>query len=147
MRRKLVSWFLWHGENLGARIFSKIFWPPASAASLVIEDERVLAVNAGEYLMLPGGLLEKGESFTEGAIRETREETGLEVEIENLVSEKVREGLGVEKIFYAELTGGELSSSWEGRPEWVEIDELEERDWRYNRDVMSLVEKVQELSE
>ncbi|WEL23585.1 NUDIX domain-containing protein [Candidatus Nanohalovita haloferacivicina] len=141
----MVSWFLWKGENLGARIISKFLWPPASAAALVIKDDKVLAVNAGEYLMLPGGLLEREESFEQGAVRETREETGLEVEVRSLVSEKVREGLGVEKIFYAELTGGELSSSWEGRPEWIEISEIEDRDWRYNRDVMRLVEKVQEI--
>jgi 8-oxo-dGTP diphosphatase len=138
--RKLVSWILWQGENLGAKIISKLFWPPAAAHTLIIREQELLVVDAGEYLMLPGGLLERGETFEQAAIRETREETGLEVEIQERINERSHNG--VEVSFTAKVAGGELKDSWEGRPRWISIEELDEYRWRYNRDVKELVDKA-----
>ena len=140
--RQLVSWILWQGENLAAKIISKLFWPPAASHTLTIRDGKLLVVDAGEYLMLPGGLLERGETFEDAAIRETREETGLEVKIETKINEQSHNG--VEVSFTAKVTGGELKGSWEGTPKWISIEELEEHGWRYNRDIKSLVEKARD---
>ena len=97
-------------------------------------------VDTGEYLMLPGGLLERGETFEQAAIRETREETGLEVEIQERINEISHNG--VEVSFTAKVTGGELKGSWEGNPHWISIEELGDHHWRYNRDVKALVDKA-----
>jgi mutator protein MutT len=53
--------------------------------AVIVEAGRVLLVRRGAeplkgHWSLPGGLLEVGESLTEGVRREVREETGLEVE-------------------------------------------------------------------
>lgn len=142
MYRKAVSWFLWHGEDLGARIISKFFWPPSAAACIVIDDGKVLAVDAGEYLMLPGGIVESGEMPEEAAFREVKEETGLEVNIIGKVEEKLR-GVSRETIFYAEIMGGELKPSWEGKPKWIPLEKVGKKAWRYGRDVESLIEKAE----
>jgi ADP-ribose pyrophosphatase YjhB (NUDIX family) len=55
----------------------------------------------------PGGFLELGESAEEGAIRETLEETGYEIEIEGSIGIYSRPPAGVVVlVFAAHVTGG-----------------------------------------
>ena len=58
-------------------------------ATVVIKEGKVLLVNSkyedGEYYLFPGGGVEFGETIEEGAIRETLEETGVNVEIKKLL--------------------------------------------------------------
>jgi ADP-ribose pyrophosphatase YjhB (NUDIX family) len=52
--------------------------------ALVVSDGCGLFVREGDVWLLPGGRLEAGESPEAGARRETREETGVEIEITGL---------------------------------------------------------------
>ena len=64
--------------------------PLVGAGALVHRGRRVVLVkrkfppNEGKWA-LPGGLVELGESTQDAAVREIREETGLNVEIEGLL--------------------------------------------------------------
>ena len=70
--------------------------PAAPEANSLVPSVNVVVVNdAGEVLMIrrsdndnwavPGGAIDLGESMVEAAVRETREETGIECEISGLV--------------------------------------------------------------
>lgn len=53
-------------------------------------DDRVLLVREGERWLLPGGTLEPDETLEAGARREVREETGIEVSIDDLAAISVQ---------------------------------------------------------
>ena len=64
--------------------------PLVGVGAVVVNEGLVLLVRRGTEPMkgrwtLPGGLLELGESLTSGVIREVKEETGLSVEVVELV--------------------------------------------------------------
>lgn len=66
-----------------------------SAGGLIVKDNKVLLVKIsyGEnkgYWMLPGGIVEEGETFEEAAIREVQEETGIHTQPKRLIA--VRNG-------------------------------------------------------
>ena len=59
--------------------------PLVGVGAVIVEGDRVVLVRRGAEPMagewsIPGGLLELGETLRAGAVREAREETGLQVE-------------------------------------------------------------------
>jgi ADP-ribose pyrophosphatase YjhB (NUDIX family) len=81
---------------------------------------------------LPAGKLERGETLVEAAVREVREETGLEVSVDRLVGiwqcVETSEGFGVVNfVFAATIVGGLVAESAE-HPEVVWLTRAEIRD-------------------
>lgn len=111
--------------------------------AVIVDRGRVLLVQRGREpskgkWSLPGGVLELGESLTEGLVREVREETGLEVEavelvelIDRIVKQPASEGEGRIRYHYViadylcRVTSGQLHAAsdadavrWVERAEW-----------------------------
>lgn len=91
--------------------------PTPAAGTLVEDDGHVLlirrAVNPRKgYWALPAGYMEADESAEEAAIRETREETGLEVALDALLNvfsfEDATHQRGVLILYRAHVVGGTL---------------------------------------
>ena len=85
------------------------------ALTFIRQGDRILLVRQayGErYWSLPGGKMEPGESIDQAAIREVKEETGLEVRITRVVGlySKPAEG-GLAVTFEGEVVGGTLQAA------------------------------------
>lgn len=110
--------------------------PNTRVSVIVINGEgQILLVKhrkgARQYWVLPGGRLEYGEDFQECGVREVKEETGLDVEIEKIVflSEAIapdRSRHIVNVFLCAKLTGGTMKIGNEPVLAAVEFMSLEE---------------------
>jgi mutator protein MutT len=118
--------------------------PLMCVGAVIVENGRVLLVRRGSEPMkghwtLPGGLLELGESLTEGVMREVREETGLIVEVVQLIELLDRIHREAERVRYhyviadylCRVTGGALQAAsdadaarWVERTEWNKPDTI-----------------------
>lgn len=90
----------------------------------------------------PGGHVEEGESFTESAVREVYEETGLTIERPVLCGIKDWEtdggGRYVVLLFKTDRFHGELRPSEEGDVFWLKREEL--KNYRLAEDFEELIE-------
>jgi ADP-ribose pyrophosphatase YjhB (NUDIX family) len=97
----------------------------------VIDDGKILLTKREDFetWILPSGGVEDGESLAQAAIRETKEETGLDVELTRLVGIYSRlRGVfpGYMILFAATPIGGEIKCQ-EGETiavEWFAFDEI-----------------------
>ena len=80
--------------------------PIVGVGGVVIEDKRVLLIRRGTEPLkgqwsIPGGTLELGETLVEGAARELKEETGLEVSVLEMIElfERINFGRGADQAW------------------------------------------------
>ncbi|MFC8688837.1 NUDIX hydrolase [Brevibacillus porteri] len=82
-----------------------------SAAAIIINERQEILLIKGPRRgwEMPGGKVEEGESLMEAAIRETKEECGLEIEVTKFcgIFQNVRKSL-CNALFLAKPVGGEL---------------------------------------
>lgn len=114
----------------------------AVTAFILDDQDRVLLIQRSDNRLwaIPGGAQDIGESIAETVVRETREETGIDVEVTGIVgvytnpqhvmaydNGEVRQQFSL--CFRALPTGGTLHTSSEStHVRWVSRDELDELD-------------------
>lgn len=105
------------------------------AAAIVADDGRVLVIQRRDNGAWepPGGVLELGESITDGLRREVREETGLEIEPGALTGVyKNMSRAVIALVFRCRTAGGELS----------ETDETKDARWLTPQEVRELMNEA-----
>ena len=132
-------WFGTPGRPLGEQYilganrfdtFSKVRY---AARALIVRDGMILMTHEqkDDLYMIPGGGLEKGETFEDCCAREVREETGFVVrpvrEV-TVINEFYEEYRFVSHYFLCEVTGQAETALTDGerarglRPEWLPLD-------------------------
>lgn len=108
--------------------------------SVIVEDNgRILLLKRPNgNLVFPGGFIRWREQPTQTALREFKEETGLQVNLHHVVacysnsSKDYGSMSTLTLVFCAEVNGGDMRGSVEGHPCWIEeSDLLEMVDFRY----------------
>lgn len=109
-------------------------------AHVLVTDEagRVLVVRTtylGPGWMLPGGRVEQSETPHEAAVRETREETGIEVTVDRLVLVDAHRRRNVSFVYVGRPVGGDLAPQFGEIAEvgWLDRGEIEATSWRLHR--------------
>jgi len=99
--------------------------------AILIEDQKILLVKqevtGTRHWSLPGGKLELEETIEQCLIREIKEETGLDIAVQELlyVTDRFyRKSHIVHMLFLVENTGGKLRSGKELESETEKIKEL-----------------------
>jgi len=109
--------------------------PLSVAISFLIKDNKILLIKRirGDYVGLfglPGGKIEKNEHFSEAAVREILEESGIESEFKNycgLVSEHLIENEKIIQHFLLHICQlfpktANISNNSEGKLEWFDLE-------------------------
>ncbi len=105
--------------------------PLVLAQGIVRDGDRVLLAMRDDLWgwELPGGTVESGETAEDALVRELREETGVDVEIERHVGDYVRTGFRPHRarVYLCRATGGQPSRGSEVRDvAWFPLDRLPE---------------------
>ncbi|CAN5822212.1 NUDIX hydrolase [soil metagenome] len=104
-------------ERLVCSLCSQIIFmdPKVAVGTIIVNGEREIvlvrrAIEPGYGLwVFPGGYVDKGELVTAAAVREAREEAGLEIKLDRLLNVYSYQGRQIVVIVYAATAiGGEL---------------------------------------
>lgn len=124
---------------------------------VIIKDNKILLTRQWEGYSLIGGGVEKGETLEEAAVREVKEETGLDITPGKLIHHattffKRNEEAAPRQSFQFYFTHAELSGEIHNKhitdsektytndiPEWVDIEDAGIIDFRHSIDLQTIL--------
>ena len=109
--------------------------PALTVDTLILEDNKIILIKRlnnpfKDYWAIPWGFVEYGEKVEDAAVREAKEETGLDIELTKLVgvySDPDRDPRGhtVTIAFLSKIIGGTLKSDSDAKDaKFLDINEL-----------------------
>lgn len=117
--------------------------PALTVDAIIVDGGKIVLVQRlnnpyKDYWALPGGFVDYGEKVEHAAIREAKEETGLDIELNNIVgvySDANRDPRGhtVSVVYMASIVGGQLKSDSDAKDvQYFEISELNNMDLAFD---------------
>ena len=117
--------------------------PALTVDAIIVDEDKIVLVQRlnnpyKDYWALPGGFVEYGEKVEDATIREAKEETGLDIELNKLVgvySDANRDPRGhtVSVVYMASIVGGQLKSDSDAKDvQYFEISELNKMDLAFD---------------
>jgi 8-oxo-dGTP diphosphatase len=117
--------------------------PALTVDTIIIDDGKVVLIKRlnepyKDHWAIPGGFVEYGEKVEDAAIREAKEETGLDIELIKLVgvySDPNRDPRGhtVTVAFTSKITGGKLKSDSDAKDaKFIEIESISDMDLAFD---------------
>jgi len=116
--------------------------PAPTANVIIVQEGRICLLRRKRYpcrgkIALPGGYVEYNESVESAAIREAKEETGLEVQLKAILgvySDAQRNPLKhtISTVFIANVITGNVRENEEGEPFWQSIEDIQGCDWAFD---------------
>jgi ADP-ribose pyrophosphatase YjhB (NUDIX family) len=109
--------------------------PPFGSAAVVVErnDYYLVVELPQDRIVFPGGFMNWEEHPVQAAIREGKEETGLSLRAGDMIgyypvtSDSWTNMSTVSFVYQAQVVGGTLRGSAEGKPSWLHETELRKR--------------------
>ena len=109
--------------------------PALTVDTIILEDNKIILIKRlnnpfKDHWAIPGGFVEYGEKVEDAAVREAKEETGLDIELTKLVGvysdpERDPRGHTVTVAFLSKIIGGTLKSDSDAKDaKFIDIDEL-----------------------
>jgi 8-oxo-dGTP diphosphatase len=117
--------------------------PALTVDTIIIDDGKVVLIKRlnepyKDHWAIPGGFVEYGEKVEDAAIREAKEETGLDIELIKLVgvySDPNRDPRGhtVTVAFTSKITGGKLKSDSDAKDaKFIDIESISDMDLAFD---------------
>ncbi len=109
--------------------------PALTVDTIILDDNKIILIKRlndpyKDHWAIPGGFVEYGEKVEDAAVREAKEETGLDIELTQLVgvySDPDRDPRGhtVSVAFLSKIVGGTLKSDSDAKDaKFIDIQEL-----------------------
>lgn len=121
--------------------------PALTVDTIIVKDGQVVLIKRlnnpyMDHWAIPGGFVEYGEKVEDAAVREAKEETGLDIELTKLVgvySDPNRDPRGhtVTVAFTAKIIGGSLKSDSDAKDaKFIEINKLKNLNLAFDHNII-----------
>jgi ADP-ribose pyrophosphatase YjhB (NUDIX family) len=115
----------------------------------ILKDDHILLIQHCElsgraYWLLPGGSREEGETETQCIVREMKEETCLDIQVEYLLMEQSQDLKGIHwrKTYLCSILHGEAQPGYEPEPELAGVYRISAVRWVNLRDESSWGDEI-----
>ncbi len=139
----------------------KLFFRP-SVYGIIIDQTKILLSKQWDGYDLPGGGVELGETIKEALVREIKEETGLDAEMDELIAcqdsffkaSKEHFFHSVLLFYTAKIKGGTISTEFFDKTEigilkeaeWVDLDKIENLKFYSSVDLSNIIKQAINLN-